>query len=100
MKKIVFLLLMSFFLTSCSLLRTHKIDIEQGNVISEQGVKQLQMGMSEREVKAIMGTPILINSFSTNEIYYIYTLQTAYHPMVKKRLSCVFQGGKLKFIQF
>src|SRR5204863_6571783 len=74
MKKLL-ILLMVFTLSSCSLFRVHKMDIEQGNVMTPDMVAQLHPGMSESQVKSIMGTPMLTNTFSGGRIDYVYSFK-------------------------
>lgn len=99
MKKIISLLLLGCLLSGCSIFRTHKMDIEQGNVISQEDVNHLHTGMSESQVKDIMGQPILTNVFSPNRIDYVYTLQKGYEKRIEKRVICVFRNGRLVDIQ-
>lgn len=92
-------MLVGLALSGCSLLRTHKLDIDQGNIITQENVARLHLGMSEAEVKQIMGNPVLVNIFSPNHLDYIYAFKPAYGEMQEKRLICIFQGGRLSEIQ-
>lgn len=74
------------------------MDIEQGNIYTQEQANSLRKGMSEAEVKAIMGTPIAINIFSENRIDYVYTYQPAHGSLQEKRLTCIFEHGRLKEI--
>lgn len=94
MKKLILLLLISLTVSSCAL-RTRKMDIEQGNIITENKVSQLSIGMSQNQVKAIMGNPVLVQPFSNNQIDYIYTFQAGYSDMLQKRVTCIFYKGRL-----
>lgn len=51
----------------------HKIDIQQGNVISQETLARVQLGMSDREVIAILGTPLLQNAFRPERWDYHYS---------------------------
>lgn len=73
-----------------------KIPIEQGNHFTPEMVQQLHKGMSEHEVKEIMGTPILLNTFNNQRVDYVYTLKKANTPRVEKYLILSFQNGILK----
>lgn len=95
MKKTISLLLLASLLSSCSLFRTHKMDIEQGNVISQQDVSRVHVGMSESQVKAILGQPLLVNIFTPGRIDYVYTIQKGHDPLVETRVICVFRNGRL-----
>ncbi len=98
MKKIIFLAFLASILSGCSYLRVHKMDVEQGNVITQEQVSQLKLGMTESQVIAIMGNPLLTNLFEDNRLDYIYTYQPGYGKRTEQRVSCLFQGGRLRNI--
>lgn len=94
MKKLISLVLIGLTLSGC-FLRTHKMDIEQGNIISQQDVSRLRLGMTEHEVKQIMGDPVLVNIFAANRLDYVYTYQRGYSNMLETRVICIFKHGRL-----
>lgn len=96
MKKLISLVLIGMLLSGCSLFRTHKMDVEQGNIIKESDVEKLHVGMSESQVKDVMGNPVLVNIFTPNRLDYIYTFRAGYGRPIEKRVICVFQNGRLK----
>ncbi|OGT47185.1 MAG: hypothetical protein A3E83_01970 [Gammaproteobacteria bacterium RIFCSPHIGHO2_12_FULL_41_20] len=95
MPRIVIIFLLSMLLTSCALVRVHKMNIEQGNIINPTMTKQLHKGMSTSQVKALMGNPVLINTFSPNQIDYIYTMQRGYEQRQEQRLILTFRNDGL-----
>lgn len=98
MKKMIFLVLM-VFISSCSLLHIHKIDVEQGNVLSHHEINRLQLGMTENDVIALLGKPALVNVFTPNQISYVYTLQEGQGNIAIKRVTCIFNNGYLQEIK-
>lgn len=96
MKKMISLLLIGFILTGCSFVRIHRMDIEQGNVITEAHLNQIHRGMTEAEVKNIMGEPVLTNIFTRARVEYVYTYQPGYGMREEKRLTCIFRHGILQ----
>ena len=95
-KNIVCVLIM-LTLSSCFLV--HKNDVEQGNIITPETVSRLHPGMTEMEVRNIMGNAVLINIFSPDRIDYVYTMQKGHYPRTTKRVSCIFESGRLKDIR-
>jgi len=93
MKKIflLFLLMPLFSLSSC----VHKMDVEQGNIITPENVGKLRKGMSESEVKNVMGTPMLSNTFDDNRIDYVYTFKPAYGKTIEKNITLTFKNHRL-----
>lgn len=94
MKKLASLILLSCLLSGC-FFRPHKMDIEQGNIITPAEVSQLHPGMSENQVRSVMGSPMLTNIFTPNRIEYVYTLKEGYSTMTEKKVTCIFQNGRL-----
>lgn len=97
MYKSIICLLLMLGLSSCSFIR--KQTIEQGNIITPQMQSQLHTGMTEAQVRDVMGNPVLINIFTPNTIVYVYTYQKGHQAISEKRIICTFQRGRLKDIQ-
>ncbi|MHB1220534.1 MAG: outer membrane protein assembly factor BamE [Gammaproteobacteria bacterium] len=95
MKKMISLVMIGLVLSGCSMFKLHKMDIVQGNAIEANDVRQLHKGMSQAQVKEIMGTPMLTNIFSPQRIDYVYTYQKGGQEMTEKKVTCIFQGGRL-----
>jgi len=64
----------------------HKIDIQQGNVVTQQMVAQLRLGMDKRKVRFVMGTPIIRDTFHANRWDYIYTFHKGGSSADERRL--------------
>jgi outer membrane protein assembly factor BamE len=94
MHKIFSLVTTLLLLTGC----VHKIDIQQGNVIEQDKVNKLHIGMSKGEVEALMGTPILINTFNDNRVDYIYTMKHGSEARTEKSVILIFQENRLRNI--
>ena len=98
MKKSLFLCLALGLLSGCSLIGVHKMDIEQGNIITQAEAKQLKLGMTRDQVINIMGNPVLIDVFTANEMTYVYTYQPGYSKKTQQKLICLFKRGHLASI--
>ena len=73
----------------------HKIDVQQGNVITQDMVAQLRKGMDKKKVQFIMGTPIIKDTFNNKRWDYIYTFQHRGGSVEKRRVTLVFVDDKL-----
>jgi outer membrane protein assembly factor BamE len=97
------LLLIAFVITSllsgCSILPIHKMDIEQGNVMSTSQIQRLRVGMSRSQVANIMGQPILMNTFADNRSTYVYTFKRGGGRMSERYVTLSFHNGYLASIQ-
>jgi len=80
-------------LAGCSLPGVYKIDIQQGNVVTQDMIDQLRPGMTRQQVRFIMGTPLIQDTFHPNRWDYLYSLQAAGGQRKQERVSLVFDGN-------
>lgn len=79
-------------LAGCSLPGVYKIDIQQGNVVTQDMIDQLRPGMTRQQVRFIMGSPLIQDAFHPNRWDYLYSLQAAGGQRKQERVSLVFNG--------
>lgn len=84
-----------FGLTACGDGLLHRIDQQQGNVLTEDMVAQLKPNMDREQVLFIMGQPVLKNSFDSDRWDYIYTFAPGSRNPEKKQLTLYFEDNKL-----
>src|SRR5436190_13827565 len=72
-KSIMLSAAMALILSSCSFFQIHQQVIEQGNIIDPSIAQQLHPGMTEAQVTALMGNPLLVNIFTPGRTDYVYT---------------------------
>ncbi len=53
----------------------YKIDIQQGNVLTQEMVSQLKPGLTKDQVRFILGTPMLMDMFHASRWDYVYSLK-------------------------
>ncbi len=86
------LILITYFaslnLTGC----VYRIDVQQGNVVTQKQVNQLRPGMTLNQVRYILGTPLLKHPFQPKRWDYLYSFQTAGGARQVQRLTLVFDG--------
>lgn len=99
MRKLLVLSLIGGLLTSCSLFHVHKVEIEQGNIMTSNMVNRLHTGMSEEQVETIMGQPVLVNIMNPRLKSYVYTDQLGSKPRTEKKLTLIFRQGRLESMQ-
>ena len=75
----------------------YKIDIQQGNVLTQEMVSQLKPGQTKDQVRFILGTPVLMDMFHANRWDYVYRLQKGSTGVAETRKFSVFfdADGKL-----
>ena len=98
MKKLLIIMtcIASLSTTACSRYHlTHKIDVQQGNVITQDEVNQLEPGMSRRQVQYVMGSPMIADVFHQDRWDYIYMFQPGYGEMLEERVTLYFENDQL-----
>ena len=74
----------------------HKIDIQQGNVVTQDMVAQLRLGMNKKKVRFVMGTPIIKDTFHASRWDYIYTFKEGGGATQRHLVTAIFNDdGKL-----
>ena len=76
----------------------YKMTVQQGNIITEEMVDQLELGMTKSQVRYLLGTPLLTDMFHTNRWDYTYTIRRGHEPMQTKRLTLFFDEDSLSRI--
>ena len=77
----------------------YKIDIQQGNVITQDMIDKLKPGMTKVQVKFIMGTPLIADTFNQNRWDYFYGMKPATGPEVRERMAIFFKDDKLSSLR-
>ena len=85
-------ILIFLILSGCSLSRfpgVYRINIEQGNILTQEMIDQLEPGMTQRQVKFILGTPLVRDSLNQNRWDYRYLLRTG-NETIKQSLVTIY----------
>jgi outer membrane protein assembly factor BamE len=77
-------------------LSVYRMEVQQGNYISQEAVAQLKPGMTKEQVRFVLGTPLVADIFHENRWDYVYRRQRANSRQVEeRRVSVFFDGDKL-----
>lgn len=94
-KALISISTLTFVLTGCSgFPGVFKIDIPQGNVITQDMVNKLRPGMTRKQVRYVMGSPLVEDTFNSQRWDYIYTLKTGDGSYKKERISLIFNDDE------
>jgi outer membrane protein assembly factor BamE len=99
MRKIIVLMLL--VLGGCSSVPTiptlgaYKMDIQQGNYVTQEMVAKLKPGMTRAQVRFILGTPLVVDMFRTDRWDYVYIFQKAGKVTEQRKLTVIFADDKL-----
>jgi outer membrane protein assembly factor BamE len=110
MRKLLILVssIATLFLSGCSsdpivnrLPFVYSISIQQGNVITQDLVDQLRVGMTRRQVQFILGSPLLTDPFHAQRWDYVYLFEPGSDSNVKaseQHLTLLFNDDKVASI--
>ncbi len=85
-------------LTGCSYLKypdVHKMTIRQGNIISQEMIDQLRPGLDRSQVRYILGTPLIADTFDQSRWDYYYSIKHPGKEELRERVSIYFTDDKL-----
>ena len=103
MKRIIFLALPTLIaLAGCSsapeissILTPYRIDVRQGNYVTQEMMAQLKAGQTKDQVRFILGTPLVVDMFHGERWDYIYSFQPGHGEAQQRRMTVHFADGKL-----
>jgi outer membrane protein assembly factor BamE len=85
-----------FSVSGCgSLIKVHRLDVQQGNVITQDMLGKLRKGMSKSDVLAVLGQPVLSSILKKDSLDYVYTWQPGYGKFTKKQVIVTFRKGRM-----
>ena len=73
----------------------YRIDIQQGNVVTQEMVAKLKPGMTRSQVRFALGSPLIVDPFRNDRWDYVYTFQRQGRPMESRRVVVIFENDKL-----
>jgi outer membrane protein assembly factor BamE len=94
-----FLLAAPLALGACStpvpqVVKPYRIDIQQGNYVSQEMVAQLKPGMSKEQVRFVLGTPLVTDIFHADRWDYIYYRELPDGSRKQHAIAVHFEDGK------
>lgn len=73
----------------------HRMDVPQGNVVTKDMLDKLEPGLNKRQVRYVMGSPMLIDVFNQEEWIYLYSFEPGGGERVQRRVSLFFKDDRL-----
>ncbi len=96
--RLVVTLLAALSLSACGFVGfpgVYKIDVEQGNIVTSEMVAQLKPGMTRRQVRFILGTPLIEDPFNQDRWDYPYVKRNGLKVLNESHLTVYFDGDSL-----
>lgn len=91
--KLPILFLLVTLLAGCNLL--YKPEIQQGTLLSAEMLAGLKPGMSKRQVRLLLGSPSIADTFHPDRWDYVYSLSRAGEAVTPQQLTLYFRNDTL-----
>lgn len=83
-------------LPACSYLQPYRIEIVQGNVVTQEMIAQIQPGLGRTQVRDILGSPLLTDIFHKDRWDYVFTIRRKGTEYQQRRVSIFFKDDKVE----
>lgn len=100
--KVVSILIAVLILSACSTFKfpgVHRINIQQGNVITQTMIDKLKPGMTRSQARFILGNPVLDDQLNRDRWDYVYSIQIGGGRRVQKKLVLHFVDDRLSYFE-
>jgi outer membrane protein assembly factor BamE len=78
------------------LITPYKVEIVQGNVVTQEQVDRIRTGMSRPQVRDILGSPLLADVFHADRRDYVFTIRRQGTEPQRRNVVALFDGERLK----
>ena len=73
----------------------YKLDVNQGNYITQDQVDRLKVGLTRQQVRIALGTPLLADPFHANRWDYIYVFERQGRMVERTQLTIYFVDDRV-----
>ena len=78
----------------------YRANISQGNIVEEEDLDQVEVGMTRNQVRFLLGTPMVDDPFHRNRWDYVYYVKIGRNDATAKRwVTILFEGDAVSEIQ-
>lgn len=93
----VILVIIALALGGC--VSIYRADVQQGNVVTAEMAQALKIGMSKRQVRYLLGSPLVTDVFHKDRWDYVYSMQKGKGPRSQQHLTVIFKDDALMAIE-
>ena len=98
MRHMLFAAILALLLSGC--LSVYKVEVQQGNVVTQEMIDKLKPGMTPSQVRFVMGTPLIVDPFHQDRWDYYYYLRRSNETSGEsQRVTVVFKKDLLIAVQ-
>lgn len=77
----------------------HRLEIDQGNVITTAQLARIAPGMDKKQVQYLLGTPLLADPFHSNRWDYYYSHRAGDGEVTRHRATVLFDGSHVARVE-
>lgn len=77
----------------------YRFELVQGNVVTREQMQRLATGMTRRQVRELLGTPMLADAFHADRWDYVFTIRRQGAEPQKRSVVVLFEGDRLAKIE-
>lgn len=97
--RLVFGILLIGSVAACSFPGVFKINVQQGNIVTQEMLDQLKPGMSRSQVHFVLGNPVVENVFSDEQEVYLYSYQKAGGDTQHQKVTVYYEGDVMARVE-
>ena len=80
-------------------LKPYRMDVQQGNVVTQEMIAKVQPGMTRSQVRFALGTPLVVDPFRIDRWDYVYFYQKAGKITDQRWIAVLFKDDRLVRIE-
>ena len=97
MRHMFFASILALLLSGCAV---YKLEVQQGNVVTQEMIDKLKPGMTPSQVRFVLGTPLIVDPFHQDRWdYYYYLRRSNESSGESQRVTVVFKKDLLFAVQ-
>ena len=89
--RLIALLAAAFLAAGC----VYRIDVQQGNFVTQEAAAKLKVGMTRAQVRQLLGTPLLSDVFHANRWDYHFSHSRGRKAEERTTLTVIFENDKV-----
>jgi|TARA_B100001093_G_scaffold230655_1_gene221200 outer membrane protein assembly factor BamE len=93
--KALTLIMTSLLLANCSIPRIFQVVVSQGNLVDQEMLDKLEIGMTESQVKFVMGTPLISDTFYPERWDYFTSVTQGESSYTNQKITLFFENNQL-----
>ncbi len=68
----------------------YKVEVQQGNLLTQEDLQKIKIGMSKRQITYLIGSPNIIDPFHQDRWEYIFTLKPSRGDYKENKITFLF----------